>query len=223
MEALDRYADREYGLIFMDCQLPGMDGFEASAAIRKQESGSDRHVPIVALTASAIEGDRELCLAAGMDDYLPKPFTAEQMRSVLANWLSIPQRDPADHDWLGAALPLDPIDTRVLNGLAGLQREGRPDIVNRVIALFLENAPLLLKELETGAAGGDLALLHRASHTLKSASANVGAAQLSARCEGLEAALRAGSVADARSRVQGIVETYRLVESALAARLPAVA
>jgi HPt (histidine-containing phosphotransfer) domain-containing protein len=72
-------------------------------------------------------------------------------------------------------------------------------------------------------ASGDLALLHRASHTLKSASANVGAAQLSARCESLEAALRMGSVVDVRSRVQGIVETYRLVESALTARLPAVA
>jgi CheY-like chemotaxis protein/nitrogen-specific signal transduction histidine kinase/HPt (histidine-containing phosphotransfer) domain-containing protein len=223
VEALDRYAGRQYGLIFMDCQLPGMDGFEATAAIRKQEAGSDRHVPIVALTASAIEGDREQCLAAGMDDYLPKPFTAGQMRSILANWLSLPQPDPADRDRLDAASPLDPIDTRVLNGLAGLQREGRPDIVNRVITLFLENAPLLLKELETGAANGDLALLHRASHTLKSASANVGAAQLSARCESLEAALRTGSVTDVRSRVQVIVEAYRLVETALTSRLPAVA
>ena len=143
--------------------------------------------------------------------------------SVLATWLKVPQRDPADRDRSGATSPADPIDTRVLNGLAGLQREGRPDIVNRVIMLFLENAPLLLKDLETGAATGDLALLHRASHTLKSASANVGAAQLSARCEGLEAALRTGDLADAQSRVQGIAETYRLVESALTARLPAVA
>jgi CheY-like chemotaxis protein len=223
VEALDRYAGREYGLIFMDCQLPGMDGFEATAAIRKQETDPNRRVPIVALTASAIEGDREQCLAAGMDDYLPKPFTAEQMRSVLANWLSIPQRNPTDRERISASTPpSDPIDAHVLNGLAGLQREGRPDIVNRVITLFLENAPLLLKELQTGAASGDTALLHRASHTLKSASANVGAAQLSARCEGLEAALRAGNVADARSRVHGIVETYRLVESALT-RLPAVA
>src|SRR5207253_2599240 len=154
VEALDRYADREYSLIFMDCQLPGMDGFEATAAIRKQETDPNRRVPIVALTASAIEGDREQCLAAGMDDYLPKPFTTEQMRSVLATWLKVPQRDPADRDRSGATSPADPIDTRVLNGLAGLQREGRPDIVNRVIMLFLENAPLLLKDLETGAANG---------------------------------------------------------------------
>src|SRR5438105_3176388 len=100
VEALDRYADREYDLIFMDCQLPGMDGFEATAAIRVQETDTNRRIPIVALTASAIEGDREQCLAAGMDDYLPKPFTADQMRAVLVNWLSVSQRDPVDRDML---------------------------------------------------------------------------------------------------------------------------
>src|SRR5436305_15339609 len=73
VEALDRYAARDYGLIFMDCQLPGMDGFEATAAIRRQETDPDRRVPIVALTASAIEGEREQCLAAGLDDYLLYP------------------------------------------------------------------------------------------------------------------------------------------------------
>src|SRR5262249_58383802 len=75
-------------LIVMDCQMPEMDGFEATAEIRKQETASDRRTPIVALTASAIEGDREQCLASGMDDYVPKPFTTEQMRSALVTWLS---------------------------------------------------------------------------------------------------------------------------------------
>jgi two-component system sensor histidine kinase/response regulator len=78
IEALDRYVNGDYGLIFMDCQMPEMDGFEATAEIRKQEAKSDRRTPIVALTASAIEGDREQCLASGMDDYVPKPFTAQR-------------------------------------------------------------------------------------------------------------------------------------------------
>jgi two-component system, sensor histidine kinase len=90
--ALESYARGDYGLIFMDCQMPEMDGFEAAAEIRRREAGSGCRVPIIALTASAIEGDREQCLAAGMDDYLPKPFTAEQMREVLASWLN-----PATH------------------------------------------------------------------------------------------------------------------------------
>jgi len=87
IEALESYEASEYGVIFMDCQMPEMDGFEAAAEIRRREVGSGRRVPIIALTASAIEGDREQCLAAGMDDYLPKPFTATQMRSVLVSWL----------------------------------------------------------------------------------------------------------------------------------------
>jgi two-component system, sensor histidine kinase len=88
IEALESYEAGEYGVIFMDCQMPEMDGFEAAAEIRRRELGSGRRVPIIALTASAIEGDREQCLAAGMDDYLPKPFTATQMRSALLSWLS---------------------------------------------------------------------------------------------------------------------------------------
>jgi HPt (histidine-containing phosphotransfer) domain-containing protein len=120
-------------------------------------------------------------------------------------------------------MPVEPIDDAVLDALAHLQREGRPDIVNRVITLFLESAPVLLTDLEEGVASGDTALLHRASHTLKSASANVGAALLSAHCKELETMARAGSVPDARSRVATIVEDYRRAQAALTARLPRVA
>src|SRR4051795_540203 len=149
-EALERYSTDEYGLIFMDCQMPEMDGFEATSEIRKREAQSGRRVPIIALTASAIEGDRERCLAAGMDDYLAKPFTAEQMRSALMTWLGPSARTNAkrDHLTLVASSPppapppaappapaveaseIEPIDESVLNALAQLQREGRPDIVN---------------------------------------------------------------------------------------------
>src|SRR5262249_49554029 len=161
VEALERYASGDYGLIFMDCQMPEMDGFEATAEIRKQETASDRRTPIVALTASAIEGDREQCLASGMDDYVPKPFTTEQMRSALVTGLSPaprgtgrrahltlvasargPAPTPAAPAPVSAAMPMpsEPIDSAVLDNLAQLQREGRPDIVNRVITLFLESA-----------------------------------------------------------------------------------
>jgi len=237
-EALECHAAGEFGLIFMDCQMPVMDGFETTSEIRKREARSGRHVPIVALTASAIEGDREQCLASGMDDYVTKPFTADQMRSVLATWLS---RSPPgnasngkrDHLTLVApaepddapSLPgtAEPIDTRVLDVLAGLQQAGRPGIIGRVISLFLQSAPFLLKDLEEGAAKGDMALLHRASHTLKSASANVGAVLLSERCKELEALARTGSVPDAAARVATIIEDYRRAEAALTARLPQVA
>ena len=237
VEALDRYTKGEYGLIFMDCQMPEMDGFEATAEIRKQEAKSDRRTPIVALTASAIEGDREQCLASGMDDYVPKPFTTDQMRSALVTWLSSATRNTTKRDHLTLVasarapastpaplpLPTEPIDEAVLNNLAQLQREGRPDIVNRVITLFLESAPALLRDLQEGAAKADTAVLHRASHTLKSASANVGAALLSAHCRELEAMARTGSVPDAGARVETIAEDYQQAQAALTARLPRVA
>jgi len=236
-KALERYSSNEFNLIFMDCQMPEMDGFEATAAIRKQEGRSGRHVPIVALTASAIEGDRERCLASGMDDYITKPFTAEQMRSALGTWLGRTTRGAGnskrDHLTLVAPAPAEPppsipstgepIDDSVLDVLAGLQRDSRPGIVGRVITLFLQSAPTLVKDLEEGAASGDMALLHRASHTLKSASANVGAVLLSAHCKELEALARTGSVSDAPSRVATIVEDYRRAGAALTARLPQVA
>src|SRR5436305_11682402 len=243
VEALERYASGEYGLIFMDCQMPEMDGFEATAEIRKHEVNSDRRTPIVALTASAIEGDREQCLASGMDDYVPKPFTTEQMRSALVTWLSPATRGIGKRDHLTlvasarpaapppaapppappVAMPSEPIDNAVLDNLAQLQREGRPDIVNRVITLFLESAPALLKDLQEGAATGDMPKLHRASHTLKSASANVGAALLSAHCRELEAMARTGPVSDAAARASTIAEDYQRAQAALMARLPRVA
>jgi two-component system, sensor histidine kinase and response regulator len=77
-----------YDLVLMDCQMPQLDGFEATRAIRVAEAGSDRHVPIVALTANAMEGDRERCVAAGMDDYLSKPFTKQALAAVLERWVS---------------------------------------------------------------------------------------------------------------------------------------
>jgi CheY-like chemotaxis protein len=234
-EELERYASTEFKLIFMDCQMPEMDGFEATAEIRKLEARSGRSVPIIALTASAIEGDREQCLASGMDDYLTKPFTAEQMRSVLATWfggapLSGTSKNKRDHLTLVARAPVDapsstdePIDDRVLDTLAGLQRAGRPGIIARVISLYLQSAPALMNELEEAAASGDTELLRRASHTLKSASANVGAIWLSAHCKELEALARTGSVPDAAVRVATIIEDYRFAEAALTARLPEVA
>jgi CheY-like chemotaxis protein/HPt (histidine-containing phosphotransfer) domain-containing protein len=232
VEALDRYASGEYAVIFMDCQMPEMDGFEATAEIRKREARSGLRTPIVALTASAIEGDREKCLAAGMDDYVPKPFTAHQMRSALAAWLKPPAASGGHgkHDHLTVVEPsavpapsIEPIDEAVLDNLAQLQRDGRPDIVNRVITLFLESAPALLRDLQEGAESGDAVRLGRASHALKSCAANVGAAAFSARCDELEALARAGQVPDAPVRVRAIVEDYRRAQAALTARLPQVA
>jgi len=124
-----------------------------------------------------------------MDDYLAKPFTIEQMRAMLTTWLGAPER-PAMRERLSlvteAAAAPDPIDEQVLASLGRLQREGRPDIAQQLIELFFKDAAGLLMDLENGAATGDAALLYRASHALKSASANLGAIVLSTHCKELE-------------------------------------
>jgi CheY-like chemotaxis protein len=210
----------------MDCQMPEMDGFDTTIEIRRREALSGRHTPIIALTASVVEDGRERCLAVGMDDYLAKPFTLEQMKAVLTTWLS-PVGRPAKQEYLSlvtaSPAPPDPIDEQVLDALRQLQGEGRPDIVRQVIRLFFKGAVDLLRDLENGAATGDAALLYRASHALKSASANVGAVMLSTRCKELEALARSGAVPDAAHMVKAIREDYRTVEVSLSERLPEVA
>jgi len=224
--ALDRHANGVYSLIFMDCQMPEMDGFEATIEIRRREALSGQHTPIVALTASVVEDGRRRCLAVGMDDYLAKPFTLEQMRAILTNWLN-PGPRPAGREHLSLVsatqVSPDPIDDQVLNSLRRLQREGRPDIVEQVVQLFFKSATGLLTDLDAGAATGDAAVLFSASHALKSASANVGAVVLSTRCEELEGLAKSGSVMDAARLVKAIRETYRAVEVRLSERLPRVA
>jgi signal transduction histidine kinase/DNA-binding NarL/FixJ family response regulator len=225
-EALLRRAEEDFALIFMDCQMPDMDGFAAAAEIRRHEAQSGRRTPIVALTAIAVTGDRERCLAAGMDDYMTKPFTPDQIRAMLARWLApaLPLRPaavaagpPPQRD-ADSSVPA-PIEDKVLDMLSRLQRDGQPDIVHRVIALFLESAPRLLQDLETAAARGDAQRLQCAGHTLKSESANVGAAVLSSLCQEIEATARAGAAEKAAAALAAIVAEYRRVEVALQARL----
>jgi CheY-like chemotaxis protein len=226
LRALDHHTGGEFNLIFMDCQMPEMDGFDTTIEIRRREALSGRHTPIIALTASVVEDGRKRCLAVGMDDYLAKPFTLEQMKAMLTTWLS-PVGRPAKREYFSlvtaSPAPPDPIDEQVLDALRQLQREGRPDIVRQVVRLFFKGAVDLLTDLENGAATGDAALLYRASHALKSASASVGAVLLSSRCKELEALARSGAVPDAARMVEAIRKDYRTVEVSLPERLPKVA
>lgn len=86
--AIEALSQSAYGLVFMDCQMPEMDGFEACREIRKRESGVS-HIPIVAITANAMKGDRERCLEAGMDDYVSKPFKQDDLKNVIQKWIPV--------------------------------------------------------------------------------------------------------------------------------------
>ncbi|MGH8611572.1 MAG: response regulator, partial [Gammaproteobacteria bacterium] len=242
-----------YDLVLMDCQMPEMDGFEATAALRAKEITLPR-VPIIALTANALEGDRERCLAAGMDDYIAKPFTQKEIAASLSRWLpdkseqvrrsEIEQPDkPALEEtvvWKPAVVRLDQqscqanekqakknrridgateLDLAALERIAALQREGTPDIVIKVLGMYLENSPKLVNDIEQAAQRQDAQALHLAAHTLKSSSATLGATALAELCKQLEALGRQGGQQQAGGRVAELRQEYDAVRKALKAEI----
>jgi two-component system sensor histidine kinase/response regulator len=106
-EALQAVREGQYDVVLMDCQMPVMDGFAATSEIRRfeRDNGRARKVPVIAITANALQGDRESCLAAGMDDYLSKPFTQQQLGAVIGRWIALPLASTVHHAEQRPALP----------------------------------------------------------------------------------------------------------------------
>lgn len=196
-EAVDRIKDSDFDVILMDCQMPVLDGFAATAEIRKLEAEGelDRRNRIVAVTANALKGDLERCLDAGMDDYLSKPFTREQLHAVLSLCLSgggdvATRPEPETPEERGA----EPIDRTTIDLLATMQSPGEPDVVAKIIHLYLDSASDLTRTLGSAIESGDCELIRETSHSLKSSSANVGANLVSELCREMEMMGRTGSV-----------------------------
>ena len=191
-QALSALARAEFDVVLMDCQMPELDGFEATRMLRRQEAQAGcRRTPVIALTANAMSGDRERCREAGMDDYVTKPYSRDKLLAALARWTQpTPNTTPcavpgAD----GAALApaaAGAIDARALQALRAMQRAGRPSVLGRVLDLFNRDAPRLLAEMRDAAGTGDVETLRDAAHTLKSNCANVGATALAATCHEIE-------------------------------------
>jgi len=223
-EGLDAIAAERYDLVLMDCQMPVMDGYAATRALRarERESGGER-LPVVALTANALSGDSDVCLAAGMDGYLSKPFTIQKLGNMLSKWISVEQeKEPvgAPEDPrvpAGMAKPsISPIDKTVLDGIRELEGAGNPGFFERIVTMYLSGAPGLAAEVLAGAEKGDTDSLLRAAHTLKSSSANVGATGLSDLCRKIEGKSRAGEPVSAGDPLLSKFEgEFRSVQEAL--------
>ena len=242
LKAVEAAKDGRYDLIFMDCQMPEMNGYEATKAIREKEKAQPQRqrIPIVALTAHAMKGDRERCLAAGMDDYITKPIKQEDMSAILDRWLpdtSSGSRSIDEEPVLKEALMHRPeedlqsvssadsevlsptednsIDPKALDSIRALQKEGSPDIVHKIIYLYLEESPEIMQNIVEGASTGDGDAVRQAAHKLKSYSANVGATHLAALCKDLEEMGRTNTMQEAPKTVSRIEAEYDAVKQAL--------
>ena len=250
IEAVAMAGRTRYDVILMDCQMPEMDGFEASAEIRSREAmlGAAR-TPIIALTANAMRGDRESCLAAGMDDYLAKPFKKQQLAGMIARWggrvadedpqpapagtqtepaLSTPrqvhdQPAPASAPDEADAQPLPTLDKAALANIRALQHPGAPDLLVRVADLYLADAPKLIGQMHAALSQSDAPAFTRAAHTLKSSSANVGARRLADLCKTLEACGRQGNIEPAAAMLAELQAEYARTADALTSEVKVAA
>jgi CheY-like chemotaxis protein len=180
-EALAKLAHGEYAAVFMDCQMPNVDGYEATARIRAQEGGTAR-LPVIAMTAHAMAGDRERCLAAGMDDYMSKPLRPEVLDEMLERWLGVAPADGGD-----APEPvLEAVDALIDSARMRTFLTDYPDIVDQLLDLFLQSTPPLLAELSAAVDGDDGEELRRAAHKLKGSCQNIGATFMATLCRALE-------------------------------------
>jgi CheY-like chemotaxis protein/HPt (histidine-containing phosphotransfer) domain-containing protein len=225
-EAVDAVADGAYHLCLMDCQMPEMDGFAATAVIREREVQTGKHLAIIAITANAMPGDRERCLAAGMDAYLSKPMKETELATMLEQWgptqadtaaLSAPVPTPLSQPPLPSETP-DIDSVLAPDTIATLQEMGDeedPDFYRNLVEIFVSDATALLDTLYTAAASGDASLLVRTAHTLKGSSSNIGAVKIAALCLELQTQGESGNIEVATRHVERLVAELDCARQAL--------
>jgi CheY-like chemotaxis protein len=187
-EAVTMLARLAYDVVLMDCQMPEMDGFAATAAIRQREASTGHHVPIIALTANAMHGDRERCLAAGMDGYITKPMKADELYGVIAQCRPEGETSPED-------MPTPPMDLVAALTAA----DGERELLQEMIEVLLAEAPGELATLRTALHDGDARRLEHTAHSLKGALGAVGATRAQGLAQQLEAKARADQLEGALS------------------------
>jgi signal transduction histidine kinase/CheY-like chemotaxis protein len=225
LEAVEAVSRVSYALVLMDCQMPEMDGMEATAMIRKREGEqASQRLPIIAMTANAMQGDREKCLNAGMDDYLAKPVKLEHLEATLVRWIpgrSTPdeQKEPVSSE---TREPVhDCVDSTVLDDLR--QLDISCGLLSTLITHFLEDVPNRLAALQAALQQDDGRALARVAHELNGASGNLGVRKMRQLCVELQALGKAKDLTKAGALLAQLVSEFELVRQRLMAEHATIA
>ena len=211
-EALELHARNRYDLVLMDVQMPIMGGFDATAQIRQREAAGATHTPIVAMTAHAMKGDRERCLAAGMDGYLSKPVHAPDLVEVLIQ-----------HTGRGDPAPPPPSEPTSISGPVFERQKvlfnlgGDEELLEQLIGMFIEDEPRLFADIEAAVVEGDAEALHNAAHALKGAVSNFCAGRAQTGAAQLERIGREKRMADAPQALEALRAELAALREAFAA------
>jgi len=216
-DAIEAAAALPYAAILMDCQMPLVDGFEASAAIRRMQRSHGRHVPIIALTAHAMQGDRERCLAAGMDDYLSKPIQAEALAEKLATWITpLPKPGVAvetANEPPATEAPALVLDVQRLKDFLG----DDPELLAELLDVFVTSTAGTLARLAAAIADRDGSAVKALAHEMRGACGNLGAEAMVRLAKRIEQALADGDWAAVDALNDQLGPAFAAVRQAIAA------
>jgi CheY-like chemotaxis protein len=215
-EALAALSTIPYDIVLMDVQMPVMDGFQATSRIRDPHSSvMNHHVTVIAMTANAMQGDREMCIEKGMDDYISKPITPQTLASVLEKWISSRTGAPSVET-------SKPADTETEPGVPVFDRAGMlgrlmddEELVKAVTDGFLLDIPKQIEKLREYLAAGEVEGVKRQAHTIKGASSNVGGERLRAVAFAMEKKGGEGELETVRALIPALEHEFKLLQAAM--------
>ncbi len=220
LAALDAVSHRVYDLILMDCQMPEMDGYQATQAIRRWELGQQRRVAIVAMTAAAMKSDREQCIESGMDDYITKPVDIHALDAVLRRFLDAKLESPPADEAKDSEADINaqgppPVDFTRLESIL----EGDHVLFQEIMSMFLSDTTSRLECLRKAVSAEDMAEIMRLAHSLRGASSNIGAMGLASAAEALEKSAKAGDLEESEVVHSRVESEFKRVRRALEERI----
>ena len=207
LEVIEKMRKESFDLIFMDVQMPEMDGLDATRFIIHKLLLTKRPV-IIAMTAFALEGDKEKCLEAGMNDYISKPFMIEEIVDKITKWFGQENENTSQKKYTVQKTEHEILDTSIVTRLKDMASQTDPSFFKDVVNMFAEQAPGIIHEMESGLNANNFELIGQEAHKLKGSALNIGAKQLAEICREIEIGIRSGLSLDYGKMIAMLKTTY---------------